>query len=109
LGREVLRETGAAGLMLGRGAIADPLLFERLRGRQPAELNGEGKRAELGDYLTALLVRYQEIFCGEHQILCKMKEVLCQVRDPEVLDLARELKRSKSLAGFTGILADQAR
>ena len=33
-GQRVLRLTGAAGLMLGRGAIADPLLFQRLRGRR---------------------------------------------------------------------------
>ena len=35
VGRRVLEETGAAGLMLGRGAIADPELFARLRGEAP--------------------------------------------------------------------------
>ena len=33
----VLAETGAAGLMLGRGAIADPLLFRRIRGEAPPD------------------------------------------------------------------------
>jgi tRNA-dihydrouridine synthase len=99
-GHRVLAETGATGLMLGRGAIADPLLFERLRGNCPNELTPEGKVAELRDYLQALLARYQELFCGEHQILCKMKEVLCHVHDPEVAGLARQLKRSNSLALF---------
>lgn len=36
VGQRVLRETGSAGLMLGRGAMKDPLLFERLRGRAAA-------------------------------------------------------------------------
>jgi len=104
IGHRVLAETGAAGLMLGRGAIADPLLFERLRGRCPGESAPDAKVAELRDYLQALLIRYQALFCGEHQILCKMKEVLCHVHDPEVAGLARQLKRSKSLAQFGELL-----
>lgn len=106
VGRRVLTETGAAGLMLGRGAIADPLLFERLRGRCPGESPPAAKIAELREYLQELLARYQALFCGEHQILCKMKEVLCHVHDPEVLPLARQLKRSKSLAQFRGLTTD---
>ncbi|MBU4177758.1 MAG: tRNA-dihydrouridine synthase, partial [Proteobacteria bacterium] len=104
IGRRVLAETGAAGLMLGRGAIADPLLFERLRGRCPSESTPAAKVNELRDYLQELLGRYQPLFCGEHQILCKMKEVLCHVHDPEVAPLARQLKRSKSLAQFGELL-----
>ncbi len=103
-GRRVLAKTGAAGLMLGRGAIADPLLFERLRGRCPGESTPADKVAELREYLQELLTRYQALFCGEHQILCKMKEVLCHVHDPEVAPLARQLKRSKSLAQFKELL-----
>jgi tRNA-dihydrouridine synthase len=105
-GRRVLAETGAAGLMLGRGAIADPLLFERLRGRCPSESAPAAKIAELREYLQELLARYQALFCGEHQILCKMKEVLCHVHDPEVVPLARQLKRSKSLAQFRELTTD---
>jgi tRNA-dihydrouridine synthase len=104
-GQRVLAETGAAGLMLGRGAIADPLLFERLRGKRPEESDPATKVAELREYLQVLLGRYQAIFCGEHQIFCKMKEVLCQVHDPDVIPLAQQLKRSKSLARFGELLA----
>ncbi|MCF6188069.1 MAG: tRNA-dihydrouridine synthase family protein, partial [Desulfobulbaceae bacterium] len=35
-GLRVQKETNAAGLMLGRGAIGDPFLFLRLRGQHPA-------------------------------------------------------------------------
>jgi tRNA-dihydrouridine synthase len=104
IGRRVLAETGAAGLMLGRGAIADPLLFERLRGRCPDESPPAAKAAELREYLRELLVLYQALFCGEHQVLCKMKEVLCHVHDPAVLPLARQLKRCNSLARFEDLL-----
>ena len=104
-GQRVLAETGAAGLMLGRGAIADPLLFERLRGRYPSESAPATMDAELREYLQELLTRYQALFCGEHQILCKMKEVLCHVHAPEVLPLARQLKRGKSLIQFQAELS----
>lgn len=104
-GQRVLTETGATGLMLGRGAIADPLLFERLRGKRPDESDPVIKISELREYLQTLLGRYQAIFCGEHQIFCKMKEVLCQVHDPDVMPLAQQLKRSKSLARFGELLA----
>jgi tRNA-dihydrouridine synthase B len=104
-GRRVLAETRAAGLMLGRGAIADPLLFERLRGRCPDESAPAAKAAELREYLRELLERYRVLFSGEQQILCKMKEVLCHVHDPDVADLARRLKRSKNLALFEELLA----
>lgn len=107
IGQRVLVETGAAGLMLGRGAIADPLLFPRLRGRYPGESTPAAKDAELREYLQELLARYQELFCGERQILCKMKEVLCHIHDPEVLSLARQLKRSKSLSQFGKLLTSR--
>lgn len=104
-GRRVLAETRAAGLMLGRGAIADPLLFERLRGRYPGTSAPAGKVDELREYLHELLGRYQTLFCGEQQILSKLKKVLCYVHAPEVLPLVHQLKRCKSLARFGELLA----
>jgi tRNA-dihydrouridine synthase B len=104
-GRRVLEETGAAGLMLGRGAIADPLLFERLRGRRAAESMPADKIAELREYMRELLDRYQDLFCGEQQILCKMKKVLSYVHAPEVLPLAHELKRCRNIDRFRELIA----
>ena len=104
-GRRVLAETGAAGLMLGRGAIADPLLFERLRGRCAAEAIPAEKIVELREYMRELLSRYQDLFCGEQQILCKMKKVLSYVDAPEAAPLAQQLRRCRNIARFRELIA----
>jgi tRNA-dihydrouridine synthase len=104
-GERVYSQTGAAGLMLGRGAISDPLLFARLRGRYPALSAYEQKAGELRDYLDELLARYRKLFCGDQQILNKMKEVLSQMTDPDFVKQVRKLKQSKSLGEFAELLS----
>lgn len=99
-GQRVAAETSAAGLMMGRGAIADPLLFKRLRGEYPAVSEPGQRLVELQEYLSALLPRYQELFCGDRQILCKMKEVLSQVQDPALAKPVRGLLRCRKLSLF---------
>lgn len=99
-GKRVLAQTEAAGLMIGRGAISDPLLFKRLRGDSPAVSTLETRKVELGDYLHELLDRYNTLFCGEQQVLTKMKEVIVQVRDPEFREAVKKLLRAKSISKF---------
>jgi len=107
-GRRVLAQTGAAGLMLGRGAIADPFLFQRLRGGYPAFSPPEQKAAEVRDYLLVLLSRYQELFCGEQQVLFKMKEVVGQMQALDSIDGARRLLKCRRLAHFSSLVRDLA-
>jgi tRNA-dihydrouridine synthase len=96
----VFEQTGAAGLMLGRGAIADPLLFQRLRQR----ITGQPERAEraamLRCYLGGLLERYQGIFCGEQQILGKVKSVFACMDDPDFDRQIKALKKARSISAF---------
>jgi len=99
-GRRVLEETGAAGLMLGRGAIADPLLFERLRGRANPEPDSNERRRELCRYLQEMLVRYRELFCGDIQVLGKLKAIIFHIDDPGLARNIKELRRAKSLRAF---------
>lgn len=100
-GLQVLAETGAAGLMLGRGAIADPWLFERLRGRAPAEPTREQRLQELSGFLLELQRRYGALFCGDTQILYKLKEVLAFTgADPALKEPVARLRRAKSLEAF---------
>ena len=103
-GDQVYSQTGAAGLMLGRGAITDPLLFERLRGNYSALSTPEQRAEELQDYLRELLVGYQELFCGDRQILYKMKEVLSHITDSSFSKQLRNLKKTKSIAEFSDLL-----
>lgn len=103
-GRKVFEQTGAAGLMLGRGAIADPLLFKRIRGEYAAVSSDEMRRKELREYLYELLDRYKELFCGEQQVMAKMKEVVVQIRDPEFRKPVKKLLRSKGFSGFVEVL-----
>lgn len=105
VGWKVFQETGAAGLMLGRGAIADPYLFERLRGRYPAVSGPEARGRELKEYLQGLLQEYQRIFSGQQQILAKMKEVLALIRDPGFSGQIKALKKCRQLDRFNELLA----
>ncbi len=77
--RQVLAQTGAAGLMLGRGAISDPLLFERLRGVSPPESSTPERVAVTQHLLGDLLNRYELLFCGETQVLAKLKNTMAYV------------------------------
>jgi tRNA-dihydrouridine synthase len=103
-GDRVISQTNAAGLMLGRGAIADPLLFERLRGKYSAQSSPEQRAEELRDYLQELFTLYQELFCGDQQVLWKMKEVLSFIKDPIFAKQLRKLKKTRSLTVFSGLL-----
>jgi len=103
-GRAVLDRTGAAGLMLGRGAIADPWLFARLRGAASETPTPPERAAELRTYLQDLEGRYRELFQGEDQILCKLKEALAFVEDPELLRPVKKLRRTHSLNKFGRLL-----
>ena len=105
-GKRVLEQSGAAGLMLGRGAINDPFLFKRLRGTYPLTSAKEKRSCELQEYLHEILERYKTLFYGEHQILCKMKEVLTQINDPLFFEPVRQLKRCKKLDKLAWLLED---
>jgi len=104
-GKEILQTTKAAGLMLGRGAIADPRLFSRLRGLAPERPNTGELQQDFVDYLGDLLTRYEPLFCGEQQILAKLKEVPAFVTDPRLLPLAQQLRRARTLQDFRALLS----
>ncbi len=105
-GEMVSSQTGAEGLMLGRGAISDPFLFERLRGKYPALSSSEQRAEELHDYLEDLLARYRELFCGDQQVLYKMKEVISYIKAPAFSKRLRKIKQTKDLSSFSELLDD---
>ena len=91
----VLAQTGAAGLMLGRGAIRDPLLFERIRGRAPAAPDAAARRREAARFLGMLLDAYEGIFCGDAQVMSKLKRVIGQLDDPDLQRWLKKLAKNK--------------
>lgn len=103
-GGRVLGETGAAGLMLGRGAIADPALFRRLRGVVNREPGREERRLELDRYLREMLIRYGQMFCGDTQVLNKIKEIIAYLDEPELAKPLKEMRRAKTLRAFEAAL-----
>lgn len=103
-GLSILEETGAAGLMLGRGAIADPLLFERLRKQNAKEPTGAETADMLRYYLQDLLTRYSKLFCGEKQILDKTKNVVAFIEDPAFAKQISKMKRAKSIVTLTALI-----
>lgn len=107
-GLRVLEQTGAAGLMLGRGAVADPLLFERLRGKAPPVRSADERTAEVHGYLSRLLPRYEELFCGETQVLNKVKEILAFIDDDELQRPVGKLRKARTFEAFREALDELA-
>jgi tRNA-dihydrouridine synthase len=104
-GLTLLEESGAAGLMLGRGAIANPWLFAQLR-RQLPQADEAQRYRQSCDYLNRLAEEYQRLFCGEHQALGKLKSVLECFSEPGLLPLVKKLRRCKTLPRFLSELQD---
>ena len=94
--QRVLKQTGAAGLMLGRGAIADYRLFERIRRRAPKSPTAEIRMSEVIAHLRLLLAGYRELFHGDAQLLVKFKEVVAHLDAPELTQFCKRLRRAKS-------------
>jgi tRNA-dihydrouridine synthase B len=103
-GGRVLGETGAAGLMLGRGAIADPALFLRLRGAGTCEPGREERRTQVGRYLREMLIRYGQLICGDTPVLNMVKEIIAYLDEPELSKPLRELRRAKTVRAFEAAL-----
>jgi tRNA-dihydrouridine synthase len=103
-GLRILETTGAAGLMLGRGAIADPLLFERLRNRNTKDPTETETTDMLHRYLHDLLSRYSKLFCGERQTLDKIKNVVDFIVNPAFGNQVGKMKRAKSIATLTALI-----
>lgn len=102
---QALKDSNAAGLMLGRGAIADPKLFLRIRSKAKTRPKGTEFQRELQSHLRALLEVYSDLFCGEAQVLAKLRETLVHIQHPDVARFAKTLKKQRSLAAFQAQLA----
>jgi tRNA-dihydrouridine synthase len=103
-GLAILASTGVAGLMLGRGALAQPSLFKRIRAGVSEVADHGERRREVYNFILDLLPRYQEKFCGERQTLMKLKDVLNFIPDSEQQRDLGKLKRTTTIAAFSSLL-----
>lgn len=103
-GLSLLADTNAAGLMLGRSAIADPLLFERLRNKNIKEPTQGETAIMLQCYLSDVLARYSKLFCGERQTLDKVKNVLAFIDTPAFSKQIHKMKRVKSTIDLVALI-----
>ena len=103
-GRQVLATSGAAGLMIGRGALADPVLFDSLRGRAAPIRSPQLQRQGAGALLGRLLPRYQERYCGQTQVLAKLRSLLPYLHAPGCTTLFAQMKKAKTLETFKNCL-----
>ncbi len=104
--RTLLTQSGVAGLMIGRGALADPGIFQRIRGAAPLEVDPASRRQELGRFISDLWPDYLQKFCGERQALMKVKDVLNFIPDPDLQRDLGKLKRTTSGTAFLARLQD---
>lgn len=96
--RAVLAQTGAAGLMLGRGALADPHLFHRIRGTAPVSPTSIQRKAELAALWRIILDDYVELFAGDAQVLSKFGSLIRHVDDPELKRWLKSMKKARRVA-----------
>lgn len=100
----VLEKTGARGLMLGRGAVADPKLFERIRGNAPTRPHGDERQSELSLHLLMLLNAYVDVFCGDAQVVAKLRESLAHIHDEDLARWVKTLRKQKRVSDLTELL-----
>ena len=73
---ETLRRTGARGLMIGRGAIANPWLFEQVRRQRQGESFVEPAGPEILDYIRRLYAAVCTPGVAERSQVQKMKKYM---------------------------------
>lgn len=104
MGIQLLSETSVAGLMLGRGALADPGLFVQIRQGNSGCKDEQTRRQDVATYIGDLLPRYLKKFCGERQALMKLKDVLNFISDTSLQRDLGKLKRANTLERFETLL-----
>ncbi len=91
------RFPGVAGWMIGRGAVADPALALRIRGKSVPN-----ERETLRRFHDALYADYRAELFGPAPVLGRMKELwgYLHARFPDGRGILRRIQRSTSLAEF---------
>ena len=89
---------GVKEWMIGRGAIRDPFLPQRLKGISPSADPLETLRA----FHLELYTRYRDILHGPRHVLDKMKEIWTYLRQsfPDGIKASKDIIRAKDLEAY---------
>jgi hypothetical protein len=86
--------------MLGRGALADPLLFSRLRDGDSKNPTAIELRQNTLYLLRKLLPSYRQRYCGQAQVLAKLRSLLPYLQAEGCESLFDPLRSAKTLEAF---------
>ncbi len=104
-GRAYLEKTSAAGLMIGRGAIRSPWIFQQLRQSFAGEDVMIPRRCDLLQYVDLLfreLAGEWKVY-NEVQHVNKMKKYMIYIAQGIDAEFEHEIRRVRSESGFFGI------
>jgi tRNA-dihydrouridine synthase len=97
---DLLKQTGAAGLMIGRGAIRSPWLFNQIRQRQRGEKVTMPTGRQVLAYITALWDSQTDIDRPEKAQCERMKKFLYFVGEGVPGAFWHQLRRTETAAEF---------
>lgn len=89
-----------SGVMIGRGAIANPAIFREIKGGKPLEV------CELIEFTNLLAERYLEVLGSEVYTLHKLKEIWMYTmwNFPEEKKILKAIKKSNKLPDLLGAI-----
>lgn len=102
---EILRDTGARGLMIGRGAIRNPWIFDQIRARQRGDAPFLPRGRDVLEYITALHESVPQAGTPEHSRINRLKKYLNFIGDgvePSGAFL-HEIRRASTEDRFFGV------
>jgi tRNA-dihydrouridine synthase len=103
---EVLAETQAHGLMIGRGVIRSPWLFDQIRQRLRGETVTYPTGQAVLDYVAALW-ESQASFAAPEKIQCeRMKKFMNYLGEGVSLDFLQRIRRSQTRGEFFAICSE---
>lgn len=87
-----------SGVMIGRGALANPAIFREIKGGKPLEVT------ELIEFTDILAKRYLEVLGSEVYTLHKLKEIWMYIMwtFPEEKKILKAIKKSNKLGDLLG-------
>ena len=97
---EVVQRTGVRGLMIGRGAIRNPWIFEQFRQQQRGEPERRPNGSEVLDYIRALWEAELNPAVPEPALVQRMKKFMNFIGEGVGLEFLHAIRRAQSTASF---------